>query len=356
MSDRVPQVRKRLHELQADAVLLSSLSNIRWACGFTGSNGLLLVGKDGAVFVTDGRYTEQAQQEVEGADVVIAEEGLLSRLKDLDYLDGLERVVFQADHVTVARREKLDEHLSEIEWDGVSDILTHQIGSKEDVEVDQIRRSQEITESVFEHILGLLEPGVTEQEVAAEITYQHLTRGAEKMSFDPIVASGPNGARPHARPTDRELRSGELVVLDMGCFRDGYASDMTRTVAIGDPPDSIRWGYEVVREAQQRAIDAARAGLKSKDLDGVARGVIEEAGLGEQFSHGLGHGIGLEVHEWPRVSKTVDTELPEGACVTIEPGVYVPEEGYGVRIEDIVALHSEGVQNLTSASKDLRVL
>jgi Xaa-Pro aminopeptidase len=195
-----------------------------------------------------------------------------------------------------------------------------------------------------------------EKEIAAEITYQHLKRGAEKMSFDPIVASGPNGARPHARPTDRKLRSGELVVLDMGCFRDGYASDMTRTVAIGDPPESARRGYEVVREAQQRALDAARAGLTGKELDGTAREVVEEAGLGDQFSHGLGHGIGLEVHEWPRVSKTVDTELPRGACVTIEPGVYDPRNGFGVRIEDIIVLRSEGIDNLTSTSKHLRIL
>jgi len=356
MPDRIPQIRKRLHELQTDAVLLSSLPDIRWACGFTGSNGLLLVGEEAAVFVTDGRYTEQAQQEVKGADVVIAEEGLLSRLNDLDYLEGLDRVTFQAEHVTVAKREKLEEQLPEIEWEGKSDILTHQIGSKEEVEVEHIRRSQEITESAFEHILGVLEPGVMEKEIAAEITYQHLKRGAEKMSFDPIVASGPNGARPHARPTDRKLRSGELVVLDMGCFRDGYASDMTRTVAIGDPPESARRGYEVVREAQQRALDAARAGLTGKELDGTAREVVEEAGLGDQFSHGLGHGIGLEVHEWPRVSKTVDTELPRGACVTIEPGVYDPRNGFGVRIEDIIVLRSEGIDNLTSTSKHLRIL
>lgn len=356
MANRLFQVRQRLNDLEVDAVLLSALPNVRWACGFTGSNGLLLVGRRGAVFVTDGRYTEQARQEVDGAEVVIAENGLLSRLNELKYLEGLDRVAFQADHVTVSRRKKLEEHLPAIDWVGETQFLTRQIGSKEDAEVTQIRGAQEITESVFEQILDVIEPGITEREVAAEITYQHLKHGAEKMSFDPIVASGPNGAFPHARPTDRELQSGELVVLDMGCFRDGYASDMTRTIALGTPSELARQGYDVVQEAQKRALEAARAGLIGMELDAVARDVIREAGLGDHFAHGLGHGIGLEVHEWPRVSHTVETELPAGACVTIEPGVYVPEEGYGVRIEDIVVLNADGCQNLTSVSKDLIVL
>lgn len=356
MAHRLSKVQRRLEELGADALLLSSLPNIRWACGFTGSNGLLLVGHRGAVFVTDGRYTEQARQEVDGAEVIIAEEGLVSRLQELDYLDDLDRVVYQSDEVTVAKQQQLQEHLSEICWEGVSGILTKDIGSKEPSEVDRIRRAQAITESVFENVLDVLEPGITEREVAAEITYQHLKRGAEKMAFDPIVASGPNGAQPHARPTDRTLRKGEFVVLDMGCFRNGYASDMTRTVALGEPPESALKGYNVVRTAQERALEAAQAGLTGEELDAVARQTIEDAGLGQSFSHGLGHGIGLEVHEWPRVSRTASYEMSEGACVTIEPGVYVPEEEYGVRIEDIVVLREDGCENLTGASKELLVL
>jgi Xaa-Pro aminopeptidase len=230
------------------------------------------------------------------------------------------------------------------------------VAEKEDEEVERIRRAQQVTESVFEHVLTFLEPGLLEREVAAEITYEHLRRGAETMAFDPIVASGPNGALPHARPTDRTLQRGDLVVLDMGCIRDGYASDMTRTVALGAPSQAAQTGYEVVREAQNQALDAARSGLTGKELDGVARDVIEKAGLGQYFSHGLGHGIGLQVHEWPRISRTVDHELPVGACVTIEPGVYVPDKGYGVRIEDIVALQENGSENLTSTPKELIVI
>jgi len=356
MANRLPQIRQRLADFDAEALLISSLPNIRWACGFTGSNGLLLVSRRKAVFVTDGRYTDQAQDEVEGAEVVIADNGLVSRLVDLGFLDDLSQVLFQADHVTVSKQTALRKHLSDIEWMGESQLLANDIASKESAEVDQIRRAQNLTESVFEEVISLVEPGMTEKEVAAEITYRHLKRGADKMSFDPIVASGPNGAYPHAPPTDRQLREGELIVLDMGCFLDGYASDMTRTVSLGHPPSAAQRGYEVVQAAQEKALDVARAGLTGKKLDSAARTVIEGAGLGDYFSHGLGHGIGLQVHEWPRVSKTEENELTEGACVTIEPGVYVPEQEYGVRIEDIVVLNTNSCENLTSTSKELRIL
>lgn len=355
MANRLNRVRQRLSDFDADAVLLSALPNVRWACGFSGSNGLLLVGNESAVLVTDGRYREQARRETDGVEVVIAENGLLSSLSEQNYFDRLDRVVFQADHVTVARSQKLDEHLPSVTWVPQIAVLTEHVGQKEPEEVEKIRRAQEITESVYDDVRDLLEPGVLEREIAAEITYQHLKRGAEKMAFDPIVASGPNGALPHSRPTERALQEGDLVVLDMGCVCAGYASDMTRTVAIGAPSSQAQTGYEVVLDAQRRALDVARAGLTGSELDAAARDVIEAAGFEGAFSHGLGHGIGLEVHEWPRVSRTVDYTLPVGACVTIEPGIYVPEEDYGVRIEDIVVLREDGCENLTTASKALRL-
>lgn len=356
MSHRLSRIQQQLAEHEADALLLSFLPNIRWACGFTGSNGLLLLDAEEAVFVTDGRYTEQARQEVDGAEVVIAKEGLMTRLMEGGYLEDREKVVFQADDVTVAKRQQLEEKCENVDWIPASEILTRHVAVKEDAEVRQIRRAQAVTEAVFEYILDQVEPGCTEREIAAKITYDHLRRGAEKMAFDPIVASGPNGARPHARPTDRTLQEGDLVVFDMGCILDGYASDMTRTVAIGEPSSAAREGYELVRRAQERALKHARAGLKGMELDALARDVIDEGGMEEYFSHGLGHGIGLQVHEWPRVSYSVDDELPDGVCVTIEPGIYVPEEQYGVRIEDIVVLRSDGAENLTTTSKELRVL
>jgi Xaa-Pro aminopeptidase len=356
MPDRISHVRERLSEIEAEALFLTSLPNIRWACGFTGSNGLLIVGTDSAHFVTDGRYTDQAQDEVKGAQVTIAEAGLTECIVQNDFLAPYTRVAFQADDLSVARRDALAEEHEATEWVPKTNILTSHVASKSSSEVDKIRAAQRITESVFDEIIDFLEPGMPEREVGAEIVYRHLRKGADSMAFDPIVASGPNGARPHARPTDRTLQSGELIVVDMGCYRDGYASDMTRTVALGDPGPEARRGYEAVLAAQTAALDAAKSGMKSNELDEVARAVLREANLEEYFSHGLGHGLGLEVHEWPRVSHTSEDELPDGACVTIEPGVYDPDEGYGVRIEDIVVLRADGHDNLTDTPKDLLVL
>jgi Xaa-Pro aminopeptidase len=356
MAHRILQVRARLEALDADALLLTSMPDIRWACGFTGSNGLLVVGPTVSRFVTDGRYTEQARAEVEGADVHVAENGLSDLVADEGLLDPFSRVAFQADSVSVARRDDLAETHDSVQWVPATKVLTKAVASKDDWEVDQIRAAQSITEAVFNEIIDLIAPGKTEQEIAAEIVYHHLKRGADSMAFDPIVASGPNAARPHARPTDRTLREGEMVVVDMGCFREGYASDMTRTLALGDPGPAARRGYEAVLRAQEAALDAAQAGMTGEELDAVARNVLEESDLADYFSHGLGHGLGLQVHEWPRVSRTADDELPVGACVTIEPGVYVPEKNYGVRIEDIVVLRNGGSESLTRSTKELTTL
>lgn len=356
MPDRFASIRRELSEIEAEAALLSSMSDIRWACGFTGSNALLLVAPDTAHFVTDGRYTDQAQAEVRGAEVHIAENGLFSCLGVNDLLAPYTAVAFQSDAVSVHALTSWTEAHPSLEWTPVSQLLSQAVAKKGEEEAKKIRAAQSVTESVFEDILDLLAPGVTEKEVAAEIVYRHLRRGADAMSFDPIVASGPNAARPHARPTDRCLQEGEPVVIDMGGMVEGHASDMTRTVALGDPGAAVRRAYDAVLDAQRKALDAACAGMTGAELDAVARGALGEADLDEWFSHGLGHGIGLQVHEWPRVSSSSEVELPAGACVTIEPGVYVPEEEYGIRIEDIVWLQADGAKNLTHAPKELLIL
>jgi len=352
MTDRHAPVRSRLQELEVDALLITSLPDIRWTCGFTGSNGVLLVGPDEAHFITDGRYSEQARHEVAEASVHVTTNGLSAYVDEHNFFRPFERVAFQADDRTVAQRAAMEEQHPDVSWVPVEKALTRFVAQKEDEEVDAIRAAQRITEAVFDKIVDLIEPGVTEKELAAEITYRHLKQGADRMSFDPIVASGPNSARPHARPTTRTLQSGDVIVLDMGCFLDGYASDMTRTVALGDPAPPAARAYEIVRRAQEEALAVARAGLTGKELDGAARQVIDDEGYGEAFSHGLGHGIGLQVHEWPRVSRQGEEELPEGTCVTIEPGIYLPEEGFGIRIEDIVVLRAGGSEKLTRAGKE----
>ena len=338
-----------------EAALITFLPDVRWACGFTGSNGLLIVLREAAHFLTDGRYRTQAEEEVAGADVHVPGYDLVGHVAEAGLLGEAERVAFQSDHVTAARLGHLEEAFPDVGWQGVEGLLTKLVARKTDVEVERIRRAQRVTENVFEHLLVFIQPGMTEQEVAAEIVYQHLRRGASAMSFEPIVASGARSALPHARPSAKKIRSGDLVVLDFGCFLDGYASDMTRTVAVGEPGEEARKVYDVVFDAQQHALEAAQAGLTSKVLDAAARDVIERAGYGEHFPHSLGHGIGLQTHEWPSVSFRHDFALPENAAVTIEPGVYLPNQ-FGVRIEDIVVLREGGCDNLTSASKELAVL
>jgi len=355
MAHRLPAVRSRLEDLEVGGIFVTSLPDIRWACGFTGTNGVLIVGRTEAHFVTDGRYTDQAHAEVDGPCVHVAEDGLSACIEEHGLVEPYDVVAFQADHLTVARRHSLEENHPDVAWEPVDKVFTRLVAKKEEAEVQAIRESQRITERVYQHVVEEIEPGLTEREVAAEITYCHLKAGADKMSFDPIVASGLNAARPHARPTERTLQAGDVVVLDMGCFRNGYASDMTRTIALGDPGEQASQAYQTVRRAQEKALDVAKAGMTGKELDKVARDVIGDDGLEEYFSHGLGHGIGLQVHEWPRVSRRGDDELPEGVCVTIEPGIYVPEAEFGIRIEDIISLRPDGSENLTRAPKDFRI-
>lgn len=354
MPARLEKIREQVGLRSADGLLLTHLPDIRWACGFTGSNALLVVGPDASHFLSDGRYAEQARREVAHAEVHIPGYGLLAHA-ERERLVPPGRVLFQAEHVSFKQHAELTERFPETTWVPIDGLMDPLVAVKEPAEVEQIRRAQALTDRVFEELLGVIRPGMTERELAAEIVYRHLRRGASGMSFDPIVASGPNAALPHARPTERPIGVGDVLLLDFGCVLEGYASDMTRTVMLGEPGDEVRRVYETVRRAQERALETARAGLTTRELDGAARAVIAEAGYGEAFGHGLGHGIGLQTHEWPRVSYHTDDVLPAGAVVTIEPGIYLPGR-FGVRIEDVIVLGEGGAENLTRSTKELVVL
>ena len=354
-ASRIDTIRRLIHEREADAALITFLPDIRWAVGFTGSNGLLVVTDETAHFVTDGRYTVQAQAEVRDAQVHIPGYRLLEHVEQNALFGAAQSVVIQADHVTVAEMDRLRERFGDISFEPVAGLLHTAVASKSEREIEAIRQAQRLTEDVFETLLPQIGPGVTEQDLAAEIVYQHLKRGASAMAFEPIVASGLRGALPHARASSKALRPGELVVIDMGCVLDGYASDMTRTVAVGEPDDRLRQAYAVILNAQQQAVAAVGAGASARAVDAVARDVIADAGLGDYFSHGLGHGVGLQVHEWPRLSYNSDDVLPENAVVTVEPGVYVPEQ-FGIRIEDMVVARRDGPEVLTCTPKELLVL
>jgi Xaa-Pro aminopeptidase len=223
---------------------------------------------------------------------------------------------------------------------------------KDRAEIAAMRESQRITEKVFTEILPLLRPGVTERDICAEIIYRLIKNGAEKASFDPIVASGPNGSKPHSGTTERAIGQDEFVTLDFGCVYNGYCSDMTRTVAVGSVSGEMREVYEIVLKAQEAGIAAAKAGVLGKEIDAAARAVITEAGYGQYFGHGFGHGLGIEIHEPPNANMTETKPLPAGAVISAEPGIYLPGR-FGVRIEDVIRVTETGSENFTSAAKEL---
>ena len=338
-----------------DAVLLTHLPNIRWACGFTGSRALLIVNNLVASLLTDPRYLEQVQDEVDDARVYVQSGGFPEIALQHELLRGARRVLFQSDHLTVRDLNQWRKTFPAVEWVPGERILTHAVACKSEEEIVSLRRAQQITDSVFEHILPMIAPGIRERDLAAEIIRHHILRGADKMSFEPIVASGPGGARPHGRASGRRLEKGDLVVLDFGCFFQGYASDMTRTIAMGEPGPKARSAYAVVLEAQRRAIEEARPGRLTDELDKVARDVIGKAGYGEYFGHGLGHGVGLEVHEWPFISPRAHDELPSDVVITIEPGIYIPGQ-FGIRIEDALLLGQLHGERLGTSPQELIVL
>ncbi|MEP0545801.1 MAG: Xaa-Pro peptidase family protein [Rhodothermales bacterium] len=354
-SSRLSTIRRLVRDRGADAALVTFLPDIRWAVGFSGSNGLLVVAEEAAHFVTDGRYSVQARSEVEHATVHVPGYNLLEHVEREGLFGTARTVAVQADHVTVSEFDRLRDRFPGVAFEPVSGFLQELVASKTEEEIHAIRRAQAVTEDVFDALLPQIGPGVSEQDLAAEIVYQHLRRGASAMSFDPIVASGLRGALPHARASSKTLRPGEFVVIDMGCVLEGYASDMTRTVAIGEPDAAMQRAYAVVLDAQRQAVASVRAGASCRAVDAVARDVIANAGLGDYFSHGLGHGVGLQVHEWPRLSHNSDDVLPTNAVVTVEPGVYLPER-FGIRIEDMVVARADGPEVLTQTPKDLLIL
>ncbi len=351
---RLASVRHLLESEDAEAIIFSSLADIRWLTGFSGSHALLIVTRDAGTLITDGRYELQARNESTETSVRIASGDPFEFVLAEDIVPTEGTLLFQGDHLTASKFEYLRSSC-EAEIRLLDGVLQRARARKSETEIDLIRRAQRISESVLDEILGILRPGIRELEVAAEIIARHLKKGAAKMAFEPIVATGPNSAMPHARPGNRVLEVGDVVLLDFGCVWEGYACDMTRTVVVGTEPDGFSSVYTVVLDAQQRALDAARAGIRADELDGIARKAITEAGFGDRFPHGLGHGVGLEVHEWPRVSSRSTDRLPAGAVITVEPGVYI-QDSFGVRIEDLIVLEPGGYANLTSAPRNLITL
>ncbi len=352
--ERLCRLRRVLEDERLDAVLVADLLNIRYLCGFTGTAGLLVVTADDALFLTDGRYTLQAREETRGCRVEEARDLDAAAAAHLDRLAAA-FVGLQAASVSAARWTRLQRLLRGAELVDLEAGVDGLRAVKDPGELDALRRAAELAERCLEAVLPLVRPGITEEEVARAFRIEAIRQGADGLAFDPIVAGGPRGALPHARPGPRPLREGDLVVVDFGVRFRGYCSDETVTLAVGEPEPEARRAYEVVLEAQRAALDALAPGVRFADVDRAARRVIEEAGYGDRFGHGTGHGVGLAVHEAPTVNARSRQVAEPGMVVTVEPGVYLPGR-FGVRLEDTVVVTGQGCERITGLPKDWAAL
>ena len=345
----------RLGDLDVQAVLVTRLVNVRYLTGFSGSNAQFLLSADDARFLTDFRYQEQSAKEVPGVERTIYTTSFYDHFGAACADLGVTRVGFEAAGVTYQFYRELGEKTPGVELVPIGPEVEQLRWVKDSDELALIRRAQAVTDEGFERVIGKLVEGMTERELAIELEFAMRAAGGDGLAFDTIAAFGENAAEPHHAPTDRALAKGDVVKLDFGAVVEGYHSDMTRTVAFGDPDPKIREIYEIVRAAQQAGIDAVRGGVDGQAADAAARNLIEDAGFGEQFGHSLGHGVGLEIHEGPSLRRTVNEIVPAGAVVTVEPGIYLPGVG-GVRIEDMVEVTEDGCVPMPSTTKDLLVL
>ena len=351
-------IREKLDSYGLDAMLLTCEANRLYASGFhsTGGDGVALVTRDGAYYWTDSRYIEAAGRQVTGAAVALASSGrgYTALLNEAVAKHGLKTIGFEDEYMTVAEYQFYRDKVS-ADFKPATKLMTELRMVKGPEELEALVGAQRIAEKALAEIYNDIREGVTEKEIAAKLTYLMLRYGAENMSFDPIVASGANGSIPHAVPGDKPIAAGEFVTMDFGCIYHGYCSDMTRTVAVGHVTEEMDKVYHTVLNAQLAGIAAAKAGVLGCDVHAAAAKVIADAGYGEYFTHGFGHGVGVEIHESPRASTTYREPLPAGAVISAEPGVYIPGR-FGVRIEDVIVIKEGGCEDIHRAPRELLIL
>jgi Xaa-Pro aminopeptidase len=349
---RAARVAARLAERELDMLLVTDLVNVRYLTGFSGSNGLAIVGRDTRRFLTDFRYVERARAEVTGFDLQPAPQELRTALAE-GWPPGELRVGFEDQHVSVRRHAELRETLPDrVELVAAGGLVEAERAIKDAGEIEAIRTAAALADEVYEWLAEQGLVGRTERDVALALEQEMRVRGADGPSFPSIVAAAENGALPHAVPRDVEIPAGTLVTLDIGARLDGYCSDCTRTWATGELDDDLAELYDTVLNVQETALAAVRPGPEGREVDAVARDLIAAAGHGDHFGHGLGHGVGLDIHEAPRLARTSDACLDTGNVVTVEPGIYLPGRG-GARIEDLVIVTAEGREVLSSTTKEL---
>jgi Xaa-Pro aminopeptidase len=361
LTERLRKIKEILREKDLDGLMLTDETSRFYASGMRSSAGIVLITPKENVFITDFRYIEAAKEKL-GASFRLEESTLERKYASIvnEILPRAKRLGVESDILTVKSAEAWKRAFEKLGNKSVVLIPAeegiHALRAVKDwSEIASMRAAQRIAEKVFWEILPLLRPGVSERDICAEIVFRLIKNGAERMSFDPIAASGPNGSKPHSATTGRLIERGDFVTLDFGCVYEGYCSDMTRTVAVGEASGEMRDIYGIVLNAQAAGIAAAKAGVAGKEIDAAARSVITGAGYGDYFGHGFGHGLGLKVHEPPNANPTEARMLPAGAVISAEPGIYLPGK-FGVRIEDVILITETGCENFTSVPKGLMVV
>ncbi len=337
---------------RVSSMVVTHLPNVRYLTGFTGSAGILVVGPRAITLFIDPRYTLQAQEQAEGVDVIEEKGGILKGVAGWLRKNDVRSTTFEASNLTFAQYEHLRKEAGEgLHMAPAGELIEELRVVKDRAEIDAIRKAGKVTAAVFTELLPLIRPGAIERDLAAEVEFRMRKKGAEGAAFETIVASGPRGAYPHARPSSKALQACELVIFDLGAILTGYAADMTRTVYLGEPSRRVRSLYSAVLKSQEAAIRSVQDSTPTGDVDSTARRILAKHGLARYFTHSTGHGVGLEIHERPRLGKGETTCLRKGSVVTVEPGVYL--EGFGgIRIEDTVLVGPNGPEILTPAPKD----
>lgn len=350
---RKNKIERLLTEAKVDAFVFFDLANIRYLCGFTGTDGALVVTRKQSSFLSDSRYQTQAKEQVSADSVICYQKKLDGVVAELQRL-GVQKVGFESECMAYASWEEMNRKIDgQLELVPVGKPLRSLRALKDDDEIASLERAAALNQQAFEEIKHLLVPGVSEMEIALTLEFFLKRSGGEAKAFDYIVASGPRGAMPHGLASEKKIEEGELVTIDFGTRIDGYHSDETVTVAVGDIDQKSREIYDTVLAAHGKALAAVRPGISIRELDAIARDYIGQQGYGEYFGHGLGHGVGLEIHEFPALSPKSEGCIEEGMVITIEPGIYVPELG-GVRIEDTVVVTADGYRCLTRIPKQFQ--
>lgn len=374
-------LRQLIHEKQMDGVLIDSPSNLYYYTGFTGGEAMFFMpvdgealhdgeasgdGQESGYIITDSRYYEQVEKECPGLLLLKLEQtgygevvkGLLDRIygnkRNQGGSNGKVRIALE-DTMNLARYMKLCEACKAYSFEPASDSINTCRMVKDDAELARLAKAEAIGDAAFSYILDRIKPGITEAEIALELEFYMKRQGASRLSFDTIAASGSNSSMPHAQVTNRRVEKGDFVTMDFGCVYQGYCSDMTRTVAVGTPTEEMKKVYQIVLDANLRAMDSIREGVRCSEIDAVARDYIRDCGYGAYFGHGLGHGVGLDIHEEPRFSPKCDVITRENMVITDEPGIYLPGR-FGVRIEDLVVVKKDGFETLSRSDKKLIIL